>query len=109
MAITLNKHLFLASAAASAATAWYPVDYKDSEIQERSIQGVKGATSGDVLNVELRTDVTAPDGVTYQVITTATAFTGAVTNFSCVIRGPFEYIRVRKEGASAFATVIGIV
>jgi hypothetical protein len=108
MAITLNKHLFLASAAASAASAWYPVDFKSSEVQERSIQGIKGATAGDVLNVELRTDV-VQDGVTYQVITTATAFTGAVTNFSAVIRGPFEFIRVRKEGASAFATVIGII
>lgn len=106
---TLTPVLFLNNISASAATSWVPVDWRNSGVQQRSIMGTKATSASDVLNVELRTSVTAADNSLISVITTATSFAGSVTTFSAVIQGPFQDIRIRKEGASAAATVVGLV
>ena len=106
MAITLNTYTFLASVAVSSVSPWFPVDWRYAGIQQRSIMGTKGSSASDVINIELKTSVAV---TTDAVIVTATSFAGSVTVFSAVIQGPFTDIRVRKEGASAAATVVGIV
>lgn len=109
VSFNLTKHVFLSSVAASTAGTWYPVDWRYSGIQQRSIIGTKAASASDVINIELNIIVTAADNSLLTVITTATSFAGAVTNFSAVIQGPFDQIRVRKEGSSAAATVVGMI
>lgn len=107
--VTLHKHVFITSVTASTDSAWIPVDWKYHGIQQRAVSGFKVATSADSVDVLLRTTVTAADGLTYSVISTATSWGASVTNFSAVIQGPFEEIKVRKIGSSGAATVIGII
>ena len=109
MSFTLSPKTFLSSVAASIATEWFLVDFRFQGIQERSIQGTKVSAASDTVHVELRTDGLDSQGATTTVITTATSWAGSVTNFSAVIRGPFQFIRIRKEGAGGAATVVGIV
>ena len=115
---TITPHSFLANVTASTVTDWYPIDYRHPGENLRGVVGSKTATSADTILLELRTLVVsagtnssnAPVVTTVaDVITTATSWDQTVTTFSAVIQGPFTHVRVRKTGASAAATVVGLV
>lgn len=98
----LNPHVFLNAVTSAISSSWYPVDWRWGGVQQRSISGTK--TADDIIVLELQT---IANGVT--VIATATTFGSAGTDFSAVVQGPFQMIRVRKVLEHGPATVVGFV
>lgn len=110
----VTPHIFINNVTASFVSPWYPVDSIYGMHNERSISGTKVSAAGSEVVLELRTLVMARNaqGVNVtaaDVIATATAWTSAITNFAAVVVGPFTHIRARRVGASAAATVVGMV
>lgn len=108
----LNAVAFLNNQTAATQSSWYPVDSAFAPSQARSIMGNFSVSAADQVVVELL--ITAPDssGNSVSVTATATVWTGSATgrsDFSAVLFGPFQQIRIRKVGASAAVNVVGLV
>lgn len=106
----LKPHTFFAETTASVVSSWYPVDYRYSGENLRTVVGVFSgttATSSDEVILELKVSAGSDS-----VISTATAWiaSAASTNgFSTVVTGPYTEMRVRKTGTTTGAKVLGVV
>ena len=110
--VTLNNKVFFNAQEASAATAWYPLDFRHSDETNRTIIvtmdhiAVSGAAEviieGRVLARGREADTSAA------VITTIKVHTSAST-LSFNLTQPFTDIRIRKTGATGTVNVHGIV
>lgn len=106
----LNTHVFINNVTASVVSQWYKVDYNHGGmINERSISGTKVSAGNSELVLEVRTLVMNGNTTVADVIATATVWNSAATIFSAVLIGPFTHVRARRVGASAAATVVGVV
>ena len=108
----LNPVAFLYNQTAATQTNWYLVDYAFATSQTRSIAGNFSVSAADQVVVEMLFQAQDSSGNTVSVTATATVWTGSATgrsDFSAVLFGPFQQIRIRKIGTSAAVTVLGIV
>lgn len=106
----LTPHVFINNVTASVASSWYPVEYNHGGMQsERSISGTKVSAANSEVVVEVRTLIMSARSTVADVLSTATSWGGAVTNFSAIIVGPYTHIRARRVGTSAAATVVGVL
>lgn len=108
----LNPKAFFNNQTAAAQSSWFPVDCNFAASQARSIMGNFSTSAADQVVVELLISATDSSGSIVSVTATATVWTGSATgrsDFSAVLFGPFQQIRVRKVGASAAVNVVGLV
>jgi len=107
----LNPIAFLNNQTAATQSSWYPVDSAFAPSQARSIMGNFSTGSSDQVVVELLITGLDNSGNAVSVTATATSWAGGAgrSDFSAVLFGPFQQIRVRKVGASAAVNVVGLV
>lgn len=107
MSFTLTPHTFFAEVSASTASSWYPVDWRSSGQQNRTIMGTK--TSAQTVHLEVKTSVGGANPAS--VITTATSWAGGETIFGAVLVSPVTDVRVilTDVSGSGDATVVGML
>ena len=94
----LSQHTLLDTSSAGAGTS-YPLDWRSTMSQERSVTVAKNTS--DSVAIEVSVD----NSSWVQAVNFATGSTSG----AAVIAGPWKYIRANKTGTTATATVIGLL